>query len=79
MDELDFSKIKEMVRDENDSLFEKIKIWSIDHLVTKEGYLKDQLTWNTEIVQPIKTRINALWVSLGMTGVLASILAFFFR
>ena len=79
MTEHDIRQIKELVREENDDLLKSIKEWTSDQMVSKQGYLKDQLEWSDKVIQPLRTRINALWLSLGMMSGLAAILFFLFK
>ena len=43
MTDNDFRQIKEVMREENDSLMNRIQDWTKEYMVSKEGYLKDQL------------------------------------
>ena len=79
MDELALSKLAETLRKENDFLFEKIKVWAKEALLTREEYLKDQIEFNKNTLEPLRTKIAAVWLSLGIIGGLSGIVFFFFK
>lgn len=69
--------LREMMRTESDRLLQAIQDWTKEHMVSKKGYLEDQLEWTEKIVIPLKTRVNALWTALGLVSALALIIFYF--